>query len=75
MLDAEIVADHPVHPGATVIKVIICQNDEDRVFPLLSLDEDSVAPKELEGLHGIIRKGDDGIIVIDSIGNTWNLVS
>ena len=47
VLDAEIVADNTVDAGASVIKIIVCQHDQDGVPSLLALDKNCVSPKEL----------------------------
>ena len=38
MLDAKVVTHDTVHPCATIIKIVIRQDDEDSVFSLLALD-------------------------------------
>jgi hypothetical protein len=38
VFDAEIVSNHTVYPRRAVIKIIISQNDENSVLPLLALD-------------------------------------
>jgi hypothetical protein len=38
MLDAKVVADNSVHAGTSIIKVVIGQNDQDSVLPLLAFD-------------------------------------
>jgi hypothetical protein len=47
MLDAEIAADNTIDAGTSVIKIIVCKNDQDGVPSLLALDQDCVSPKEL----------------------------
>jgi hypothetical protein len=47
MLDTEIAADNTVDAGTSVIKIIICEHDQDGVFSLLALDKNCVSPKEL----------------------------
>jgi len=68
VLDPEIVTDDAVETSAAVIEIIVGEDDQDGVLPLLSTDEDCVAAEELEGLHGVVGKGDDGVVIIDSIG-------
>lgn len=38
MLDAKVVTYDTVHPCATIIKVVIREDDEDSIFSLLALD-------------------------------------
>lgn len=47
VLDPEIVANDTVHSSTAVIQVIVGQDDQDGVFSLLALDEDSVTSEEL----------------------------
>ena len=47
VLDAQVVTDHTVHSCTSIIKVIICQHDENSIFSLLSFYEDCVATEEL----------------------------
>jgi len=69
MLDAEVVTDNAVQPGAAIIEIIVGQNDEDRVLSLLASDEDCVAAEQLERLHGIVGEGNDRVIIVDGIGD------
>lgn len=59
VLDAEVVADNAVDAGLTILEIVIGENNQDSVLALLSLDQDGVATEELEGLHGVVGKGDD----------------
>jgi hypothetical protein len=54
VLNPQVVADDAVYPGRAVIEVIVGEHDENRVLPLLALDEDGVATEELESLHGVV---------------------
>lgn len=47
MLDAQIVPDHTVHPGTSIVQVIISKHDENCVFSLLALDQDGIASEQL----------------------------
>ena len=55
MLNAEVVAHHPVDAGATIVQVIVVQNNQDSILPLLALDQHGVTTEELERLHGVVR--------------------
>lgn len=52
--DPQIVSDRTVYPRRSIIKVVVSKNNQDGVFSLLSLDKDSIATEELQGLHGIV---------------------
>ena len=69
MLDTEVVANDTIDAGASIIQVIVCENEQDGVFPLLALDQDSVTAEELKSFHGVIRKGDDGVVIVGGIGD------
>jgi hypothetical protein len=70
MLHTEVVSDNTVNTNATVVKVIVREDDKNGVLPLLSLDQDCVATEQLESFHGIVRKGDDRVVVVNGIGHT-----
>ena len=75
MLDAEVMSDHTVHTCATIIKLIICEDDENSILALLALHKHSIATEELEGLHGVVGEGNNGVVIVDGIGNpvaTWS---
>lgn len=69
MLHAEVVANDAVQASAAVIQVIIGENDQDGVLPLLAADEDGVTAEQLESVHGVVREGNDGVVVIRGIGD------
>ena len=54
VLDTEVVSDNAVDAGATVIEVVIGQDDQHSVLALLALDQDCVTTEELESLHGVV---------------------
>ena len=47
VLDTQVVANHTVHASASIIQIIICQYDQDGIFPLLALDKHCVPPEQL----------------------------
>ena len=47
MLDAEVVADNTVDSRTSIIEIIICKDDQDCVFSLLSFDQDCVSSEKL----------------------------
>jgi hypothetical protein len=69
VLDAQVVADHAVDASASVVEVVVGQDDEDRVLSLLSLDQDGVSSEELQGFHGLVGESDDRVVVIFGIGD------
>lgn len=74
VLHAQVVADNSVYPRGTVIEIVICQHDEDRVLALLTLDKDRVATEQLERLHGVVGEGDDGVVIVDGISDATPLL-
>lgn len=69
MLDPEVVANHSVDASASVVKIIISEDDEDGVAPLLSTDKNGIATEELEGLHGLLGQGNDRVVIVCGVGN------
>jgi hypothetical protein len=75
VLDTEVVADNTVDAGLTIFKIVVGENDQDGVLALLSLDQNSVATEELESLHGVVREGDDGVVIVGGVSNTGKDIS
>jgi hypothetical protein len=69
VLDTKVVANDTVDASASVIKVLISEDNENCVFSLLSSDQDGVAAEELQGVHGGFGEGDNAVVIIDGIGN------
>ena len=69
MLNTEVVPNNTVHSRTPIIEIVIRKHDQHRVFSLLAFDEDSITAEELERFHGIIREGDNGVVVVDSISD------
>ena len=72
VLHPQVVANNSVYPRGAVIEVVICQHDENCVLALLALDQDGVATEELQRLHGVVGEGDDGVVIVDGIGDAGN---
>jgi hypothetical protein len=70
VLDTEVVADNTVDAGLTILEIVVGENDQDGVLALLSLDQDSIATEELESLHGVVREGDDGVVIVGGVSDT-----
>ena len=75
VLDAEVVANNTVDAGASIIEVIISEDDKNGVLALLSLDQDGVATEELEILHGLVGEGNDRVVIVDGIGDPGTLLA
>lgn len=69
VLDSEVVADNSVDPGASIIELLISEDDKNGIAPLLSADEDGVTTEELEVLHGGLREGNDRVVIVSGIGD------
>ena len=75
MLDTEVVADNAVDAGLTILEIVVGKNDQDGILALLSLDQNGIATEELESLHGVVREGDDGVVIVGGVSNTKKNVS
>jgi hypothetical protein len=69
VLDPQVVTDHAVEADTAVIKIIIGENDQNCVLSLLSSYENCVTTEELESLHGVVGECDNGVVIVDGIGN------
>ena len=69
VLDSEVVANNSVDPGASIVELLISENDKNGIAPLLAADEDGVTTEELEVLHGGLGQGNDGVVIVSGIGN------
>jgi hypothetical protein len=63
------VTNDSVYPRRAIIEIIVGKDDQDRILALLALDEDGVAAEQLERLHGVVGEGDDGVVIVDGIGD------
>lgn len=70
VLDTEVVSHNTVDASASIIKIIIGQNNQNGVLALLALDEDGVTPEQLEGVHCVVGEGDNGVVIVDGISDT-----
>lgn len=75
VLHAEVVANNTVEAGASVVEIVVSQDDEYGVLSLLALHQDSVATEELERLHGVVREGDNRVVIIGGIGDAAHLLA
>jgi hypothetical protein len=54
VLDTQVMPNNPVHAGASIIEIVIGQNDQDSILPLLALHEYCVPSEQLEGVHCVV---------------------
>ena len=69
-LDTQVVADHAIHTGGAIVKIVVGEHGQDGVLALLALDQDGVATEELKSLQGVVGQRDDGVVIVHRIGNT-----
>lgn len=69
MLDTKVMPHNTVDASASIIEIIIGQHDQDGVLAHLALHQDRITSEKLESVHSIIGKGDNGVIIVDGIGN------
>jgi hypothetical protein len=60
---AEVVPGYTVFADGAIVKVVIFEEDEHGILSLLVLDKDKVATEQMEGLHGVVREGEDGVVI------------
>jgi hypothetical protein len=54
MLDPQVVTNDTVDPDASIVQLIVSQDNQDGVLSLLSSDEDCVTTEQLQLLHGVV---------------------
>lgn len=54
MLDPQVVADDSVDARASVVQVVIGENDQDSIFTFLSFDEHCVTSEKLQCFHSVV---------------------
>ena len=69
MLHTEVVSDHTVDTSTAVIEVVVRQHDKNGVFPHLTLDQDRVTAEKLESVHSVVGESNNGVIIVDGIGD------
>ena len=70
VLDTQVVANDTVYPCGAIIKVVVRKHNQDCVLALLSLNKDGITAEELERLHGVVREGDNRVVIVDGVGDT-----
>uniref|UniRef100_A0A0A9D275 Cell division cycle protein 48, putative / CDC48, putative n=1 Tax=Arundo donax TaxID=35708 RepID=A0A0A9D275_ARUDO len=63
----QVLSDDLVHPNLRLLTSFISKHNTNCVFPLLTLEQDSVTAEELEPLHGVRVERDDGVVVINGL--------
>lgn len=69
MLDPEVVANDSVNASAPIVKILVSEDNENSVTPLLSTDKHGVATEQLEVLHGSLGQRNDGVVIVSSVGH------
>ena len=70
MLDPKVVANHPVNAGASIIQIVVGEDDQDSVLALLALDQDCVTTEQLKCFHGVVGERNDGIVIAGGVGDS-----
>ncbi|KAJ6261999.1 LOW QUALITY PROTEIN: hypothetical protein Dda_2800 [Drechslerella dactyloides] len=68
--DSQVVSNNPVDSSAAIFQVVVCKDNHNGIPSLLALDEDCVATEELEGLHGVVGQGNDGVVIVGGVGDS-----
>ena len=63
----EVVPHHAVHPDLLVTDRVVRQHDTDALLPLLPLQQDRVAPEELQLIHLGHGERHHRVVVIDGV--------
>lgn len=69
VLNTEVMSDNTVDASAAVVEVVVRQHDKNGVFPHLTLNQDRITAEELESIHSVVGESNDGVIIVDGIGN------
>lgn len=69
VLDAQVVAHDTIQAAAAIIQVVIGEHNQNSVLSLLASDEDGITTEQLECLHGVVGQCDNGVIIVDGIGD------
>jgi hypothetical protein len=69
VLDTKVVANNSVDAGTAVVKLLVGKDNENSVLSLLASDQDGVAAKQLQSVHGGLGQGDNAVVIVDGIGD------
>lgn len=67
VLDTEVVSHNTVDAGTSIIQFVISQDNQNSVLPLLALHQYCITSEELEGLHSVVGKSDDRVVIVNGI--------
>ena len=69
MLNTKVMPHNTVDTSASIIKIIIGQHNQKGVLPLLALHQNCITTEKLEGIHSIVGEGNNGVIIVNGIGD------
>lgn len=69
VLDSQVVADDSVDSGAAVVELLVGEDDQNSVLPLLAADQNGITTEKLEGIHGGLGQSNDAVVIVDGIGD------
>lgn len=69
VLDTQVIPYNTVDADASVVEIVIRKHNQHGVLALLALDENRVTAEQLQGIHGVVGEGDNGVIIVGSIGD------
>lgn len=70
VLNTKVVTHNTVDTGASVIEIVIGEDNQHSVLALLALNENCITTEKLESLHGVVREGNHRVIIVNGVGNT-----
>ena len=72
VLDTKVVTHNTVDAGASIIEIVISQDNQHGVLALLALNENGITTEKLESLHGVVRESNHRVIIVNGISHTEN---
>lgn len=75
VLNTKVVAHNTVDTGTSIIEIIISEDNENGILPLLALHQNCITPEELESLHRVVRQGNDRVVIVGGIRDAVDEVS
>lgn len=69
VLNTEVMSHDTVDANAAVIEVVVRQHDKNGVFAHLTLNQDRVTAEELKSIHSVVGESNNGVIIVDGIGD------
>ena len=75
VLDTKVVSHNTVDAGTSIIQIIISQDNQHGILTLLALDENCVTTEKLKGLHGVVGKSNNGVVIVNGIGHAIDELS